>query len=157
MRMVCVALLCTSVVSAEEMRPARGQWANRGGTVIQCAGPRTWVITTNGPLPVRGVVSVQRNGQVIDGGHVAVAGQSVAQIRTWSSVVLQPGDLVLLDAVPAPLGPAPVFGNVSAGGRYHPSSTNADPRYQSWLRQGFTLGNSCSHGFSSGFYSGRCR
>lgn len=143
-------------------QPASGQWAHRGGTVVQQVSPQVYVITTNGPMPYRGILSATRGSQVVDGAYVLESGSSIVRIQTWSRNSLRVGDLVMLDSV---LRPNPQVNQTFAGSRpgsegYHPSSTMADSRYRSWLSRGFTLGGFSpgpgSWGFGGGWNNGGC-
>jgi hypothetical protein len=107
------------------------------------------------------VVCIGRGEHFLDQAQVLASGTNTAQIKASGSTPLMPGDWVSLVSVPAP----PVQVNYASsgyisrrsthsyansyGGNYHPTSSNADPRYQEWLRRGFTLGRVSGGDFRS--------
>ena len=125
-------------------QPAPPHLSSWGGTVVSPSGSQTCTITTNGPLPANSIVCIGRGEKYLDQAQVITSGSNTAQIQANGVTPLLPGDWVSLVSVPLRAQPASynsAYSNHRYGGGYHhPTSSNADPRYQQWLRQGFTLG-----------------
>lgn len=136
-----------------DQRPAPAHLASWGGTLIQ-PDATGWFITTNGALPPRSVVCIGRGENYLGQAQVASSGENSARIELLGTAALEPGDWVALVSIPAPPPPPPAYATYAGSSRqgYHPTSTNADPTYQRWLRQGFTLGRvsypACNRGYS---------
>lgn len=120
-------------------QPAPPHLSSWGGTVVSPPDSQTCTITTNGPLPANSIVCIGRGEKYLDQAQVITSGANTAQIQANGVSPLLPGDWVSLISVPMRVQPAS-YGQGYYGGRHHPTSSNADPRYQQWLRQGFTLG-----------------
>lgn len=143
---------------AERQAPVPVHLSNWGGTVIQSELPGVISITSNGQIPAGSVVGIGHGDQYLGQARVTRSDSNTAQLSA-SGLTLSPGDWVNVISVPAPK-PVQVFSGYSAPRyqAYHPSSTNADPTYQRWLRQGFTLGGFhrgriySSGGFSRSYY-----
>ncbi|MBT9588410.1 hypothetical protein IV102_34040 [bacterium] len=121
-------------------QPAPPHLSSWGGTVVSPTGS----ITTNGPLPPNSIVCIGRGGKYVDQAQVITSGLNTAQIQANGVSPLLPGDWVSLISVPMRDQPAS-YGHAYSGGGHHPTSSNADPRYQQWLHQGFTLGRVSGH------------
>jgi len=140
---LAVCALLTSMAWAQpaqeeaNYQPASGKWAHRGGTVVQQIDAQTYTVTTNGPMPYRGILSASRGAQVLDGAYVLESGNSIVRIQAWSRNSLKVGDLVMLDSV---LAPKKVEVSAPTYAGHHPTSANADPTYREWLSRGFTTG-----------------
>lgn len=169
MKKIAILLLLTGMASAQSFgqssnhqpsgnyQAATGKWAHRGGTVVQKIDAQTYVITSNGPMPYRGILTASRGAQVVDGAYVLESGESIIRIQAWSRNSLQVGDLVMLDSVLAPPKPTAIASSPTFSGRsgYHSTSANADPTYRSWLSRGFTFGGFIpGPGSFGGFNSG---
>lgn len=171
MKTLALVLLLSTIASAQpgqsfssghqprgDYQAATGKWAHRGGTVVQKIDAQTYVITSNGPMPYRGILSASRGSQVVDGAYVLESGESIIRIQAWARNTLQVGDLVMLDSVLAPPRPAATAFTPSYSGQssYHSTSANSDPTYRSWLSRGFTMGG-ISGGFGNfGGFNGGC-
>ena len=138
-------------------RPPQGQQAvpgylaNWGGTVVQADSSGMASITSNGNLPSGSLVGIGRGTHFLGQARVTAAGSGSAQLATLGPLQLQPGDWVNVVSIPAPPQQAVSYAGFQR--RYHPTSTNADPTYQRWLRQGFTMGRvHRGRSYSSGFY-----
>jgi len=132
--------------------------SNWGGTVVESAIPGSCTITSNGKIPAGSLVGIGHGDRFLGQARVVTASSGGAQLATQGNFTLSPGDWVSVLSVPAP-PPQPYSGSNRYQTAYHSSSTNADPTYQRWLRQGFTMGG-FHHGsmYSSGFSgSYRCR
>lgn len=133
-------------------RPAPAHLSSWGGTLIQTEGSG-WFITSNGPLPLRSVVCIGRGDRYLGQAQVVTSAENSAQIEPMGGAAFEAGDWVSLVSIPTP-PTAPAFSGYATSYRptYHPTSTNADPTYQRWLRQGFTLGRvsypACNRGYS---------
>ena len=138
-------------------RPPVGQQAvpaylsNWGGTVVQADDSGMATITSNGALPGGSMVGIGRGTHFLGQARVITAGSGSAQLATMGALQLQPGDWVNVVSIPAPPPQAVSYSGFQRS--YHPTSTNADPTYQRWLRQGFTMGRvHRGRGYSTGFY-----
>lgn len=133
--------------------------ANWGGTVVDSAIPGFCTITSNGSIPAGSLVGIGRGNRFLGQARVVTASSGGAQLATPGSLTPSAGDWVSVLSVPAP-PPQPYVGYNGRQTAYHSSSSNADPTYQRWLRQGFTLGSFhrgsmfSSSGFSRSY---RCR
>lgn len=137
---------------AQPQAPVPVHLSNWGGTVVQSELPGIISITSNGQIPAGSVVGIGHGDHFLGQARVTRSDSSSAQLSNNAGLTLAPGDWVNVISVPAPK-PVQVFSGYSASRyqapryqAYHPSSTNADPTYQRWLHQGFTLG---------GFHRGR--
>lgn len=125
-------------------RPPQGQRAvplqmvNWGGTVVEAELPGQATITSNGLLPAGSMVGIGRGNRFLGQARVNSTSNGSAQLTTLGNLQLQPGDWVNPVSIPAPPPQPTAYPRGFSG--YHPTSTNADPTYQRWLRQGFTLG-----------------
>ncbi len=120
--------------------------SNWGGTVVQADTPGYATITSNGSIPVGSMVGIGRGNHFLGQARVTTADSGSAQLTTNGNLQLQPGDWVNVVSIPAPPPQPLAFAGSRSGVYLHPTSTNADPTYQRWLRQGFTMG---------GFHRGR--
>ncbi|MBS2035113.1 hypothetical protein JST97_08990 [bacterium] len=144
---------------AQAQAPVPAHLSNWGGTVVQTEQPGLISITSNGVIPAGSVVGIGRGDHFLGQARVTSSSSNSAQLSTNSDLALSPGDWVSVISVPAPK-PVQTFAGYSTGRyqAYHPSSSNADPTYQRWLHQGFTLGGVhrgriySSGGFSRGYY-----
>jgi len=119
--------------------------------VVEAAIPGSCTITSNGRVPTGSLVGIGHGDHFLGQARVITASSGGAQLATQGDLALSPGDWVSVLSVPAP-PPQPYGANSRYQTSYHTSSTNADPTYQRWLRQGFTMGG-FHHGniYSSGF------
>ena len=139
--------------------PVPAHLSNWGGTVVQSEVPGLINITSNGAIPAGSVVGIGHGDHFLGEARVTTSGSNSAQLSTNTDMALSPGDWVNVISIPAPK-PAQAFGGYATRRytAYHPTSTNADPTYQRWLHQGFTLGGVhrgriySSGGFSRSYY-----
>ncbi|MBX3167414.1 MAG: hypothetical protein KF760_08375 [Candidatus Eremiobacteraeota bacterium] len=122
-------------------RPVPPSLSNWGGTVVQADTAGYATITSNGSIPTGSLVGIGRGTQFLGQARVTVASTGGAQLATTGNLQLAPGDWVNVISIPAPPPQQRVAYAGASSARYHPTSTNADPTYQRWLRQGFTLGS----------------
>jgi hypothetical protein len=129
--------------------PVPAYLSNWGGTVVQSELPGIINITSNGNLPAGSLVGIGHGDHFLGQARVTSSGTNSAQLSTNTQLALSPGDWVNVISIPAPK-PVQTFAGYSSNrlSYYHPTSTNADPTYQRWLHQGFTMG-----GFHRGRYS----
>lgn len=139
--------------------PVPAHLSNWGGTVVQSELPGIISITSNGNLPAGSLVGIGHGDHFLGQARVTSSGSNSAQLSTNTQLALSPGDWVNVISVPAPK-PVQTFSGYASSNRgyrtvgsYHPSSTNADPTYQRWLRQGFTMGGVHRGRYSSGYSS----
>ena len=113
-----------------------------GGTIVAPSHAGPCFITSNGPIPSRSIVCIGRGQRYLGQAQVLSSDSRQAELQLLGSLSLQPGDWVSLVSVPAPVRSAPPTSTATRPSyhSYHPTSSNADPRYQQWLRRGFTLG-----------------
>lgn len=126
--------------------------SNWGGTVVQADMPGYATITSNGSIPNGSVVGIGRGSRFLGQARVSAASNGGAQLATSGNLQLAPGDWVNVVSIPAPPPQQTVYAsaNYRPGSSFHSTSSNADPTYQRWLRQGFTLGGiHCGRNYSS--------
>jgi hypothetical protein len=92
----------------QEMRLPNQAWSNLRGEVIRPADDGLWLVKTSAMMPIGSVISVTRNGQVINGGKVIESGRGNALIKPWASQDLRMGDEVALEMV-GPSRTTPVY------------------------------------------------
>lgn len=128
--------------TASGQRAVPASLSNWGGTVVQADTAGYATITSNGSIPTGSVVGIGRGSHFLGQARVTNGNSGSAQLATSGNLQLLPGDWVNVVSVPGP--PPQQFAysgsNFSSNSRFHSTSTNADPTYQRWLRQGFTMG-----------------
>lgn len=130
------------LASLPPQQPAPAYLASWGGTVVETRGATQLHITANGQAPCHSLVSFHRGHRLVGWGQIIASDPQGAEIVSQDCLSLSPGDGVCLETIPVPPIVERNSACSSAAGTYHPSSSNADPTYQRWLHQGFTLGRS---------------
>ena len=128
--------------TASGQRAVPASLSNWGGTVVQADSAGYATITSNGSVPTGSVVGIGRGSHFLGQARVTVSNSGSAQLTTSGNLQLLPGDWVNVVSVPGPPPQQIAYSgsNYSSNSRFHSTSTNADPTYQRWLRQGFTMG-----------------
>jgi hypothetical protein len=111
-----------------------------GGTVTGSADSRTLTFTCNFAAPAFSVVTLRRGPKVLQLGEIATCSGQTGLVVLAGGLQPEAGDEMLLESIPAP-PPVPPYQPQTS--QIHSTSAQADPTYQRWLRQGFTLGGWC--------------
>lgn len=138
----------------QETRMPNAAWSGHVGELIRRGDDGLWIVSTSGLMPKGSVVSIVRNGQVVNGGQVVASGQGNALIKPWAASDLKGGDNVYLQSV-APVATTPVYDKFQVN-----RPTMQDPTYLYWTDymhqdhpgQITTLYN--NNGFYPGYYPG---
>jgi len=110
----------------QEARRPNASWAGHVGEIVRQGNGGLWIVNTSGLMPRGSVVSIQRNGIVVNGGTVVESGHGNALIKPWASSDIKGGDNVFLQSV-APVATAPVYDKFQNN-----RPTMQDPTYLYW-------------------------
>jgi len=137
----------------QETRMPNSAWSGHVGEIIRQGNGGLWIVSTSGLMPKGSVVSILRNGQVVNGGTVVESGQGNALIKPWASSDLKGGDNVYLQSV-APVASPPVYDKFQVN-----RPTMQDPTYLYWtdyMHQDHPgqMTSLYSPGYYPGFYPG---
>lgn len=82
-----------------DMQLPNEAWSRIQGEVVRPIEGGLWFARTNGLMPVGSVLSVRRNGVMINGGRVVESDRKGIFFHPWAGDAIQPGDTLNFESV----------------------------------------------------------
>jgi len=81
------------------MQLPNAAWRRLEGEVVRPVDGGLWYARANGLMPIGSILSIRRQGLVVNGGWVMEADVRGLFFRPWSSEEVRPGDTLKLESV----------------------------------------------------------